>query len=215
MVPSTPGVRQRLSVPRATIRPRRSMRSKPIRRMSSSSRRESGRSWSHGARDVMGLTSRRAACGSMHGRPFWPAARPARPSFPANRRRACWSTPSTMAKPTRCRPSRSCPPEEIATLTEWVQRGVPWGVAARTGLDPAGSRQDSGRALEGGIPGTGSVLELSAAAQVSPPAVSSAHAGWVRNPIDRFILAALEAKGPRPRARSRQANLDSPSLSST
>ena len=102
-------------------------------------------------------------------------------------------------------PKSKLPPEEIATLTEWVARGVPWGVAAPSS---AASPPTSG------IPGTLSKAEFEKRARhwsfqplrkVSPPAVSPAHAGWVRNPIDRFILAALEAKKltPAPEAAKR------------
>ena len=135
----------------------------PIRRGSSFSRRASGRSSRRGARAVTDRPSRRAACGSMRGRPSWPAARPVRPSCPATPRRACWSTPSTMARPTRCLPSRSSP-EEIATLTEWVKRGAPWGVDARDRdrIAPAHGKIP-GATLEGRIPGAGSILELPAA----------------------------------------------------
>ncbi len=102
-------------------------------------------------------------------------------------------------------PKSKLPPEEIATLTEWVARGVPWGVAAPSS---AASPPTSG------IPGALSKAEFEARARhwsfqplrkVSPPAVSPAHAGWVRNPIDRFILAALETKKltPAPEAAKR------------
>ncbi len=102
-------------------------------------------------------------------------------------------------------PKSKLPPEEIATLTEWVARGVPWGVAApSSAASPAPSR----------IPGALSKAEFEARARhwsfqplrtVSPPAVSPGHSGWVRNPIDRFILAALEAKKltPAPEAAKR------------
>ena len=80
----------------------------PTRRTSSSSRRKSGPSFRRGATDATAPTSRRAVCGSMRGQPCSPAARPDRPLFPATPGKASWSTPSTMARPTRCPPSRSC-----------------------------------------------------------------------------------------------------------
>ena len=150
-------------------RPERS----PIPRASSFSRSGSGRSSRHGARDVTGRPSKRAACGWMRGQPSWPAARPARPSFPATPRRACWSTPSTMAKPTRCRRNRSCPPEEIATLTEWVQRGAPWGI------DPPAV---GGSAGTGKIPGALSKEEFQARARY-----------WSFQPLSIRIAPAREA----------------------
>jgi mono/diheme cytochrome c family protein len=42
---------------------------------------------------------------------------------------------------------------------------------------------------------------------VSPPAVSAKNASWVRTPIDRFILATLEAKGLTPNPAAGRATL--------
>ena len=109
-------------------------------------------------------------------------------------------------------PKSKLPPEEIATLTEWVQRGAPWGIGHASSGRIIRVRQDSGRSLEGRIRGAGALLELSAAFASDAPAVKPSHAGWVRNPIDRFILAALEAKNLDARARGRQAHLDPPPL---
>jgi hypothetical protein len=103
-------------------------------------------------------------------------------------------------------PKSKLPPEEIATLTEWVARGVPWGVAAPTSSAPSPGTPK--------VPGTLSKAEFEARArywsfqplnEALPPAVSPAHSGWVRNPIDRFILAALAQKHltPAPEAGKR------------
>jgi hypothetical protein len=95
-------------------------------------------------------------------------------------------------------PKSKLPPGEIATLTEWVERGAPWGITAGTSTEIAGTAK---------IPGALSKAEFQARARywsfqplrkVSPPAVQPPHSGWVRNPIDRFILAALEQKNLTP-----------------
>ena len=89
-------------------------------------------------------------------------------------------------------PKSKLPPEEIATLTDWVRRGAPWGVEIRTSSESPGAAR---------IPGVLSKQEFQAHARywsfqplkkVAPPAVTAAHAGWARNPIDCFILAALD-----------------------
>ncbi len=89
-------------------------------------------------------------------------------------------------------PKSKLPPQEIATLTEWVARGAPWGIAAATSAESAATSR---------IPGTLSKSEFDTRARywsfqplknISPPDVKPAHSGWVKNPIDRFILAALE-----------------------
>jgi Protein of unknown function (DUF1553)/Protein of unknown function (DUF1549)/Planctomycete cytochrome C len=102
-------------------------------------------------------------------------------------------------------PKSKLPPDEIATLTEWVARGVPWGVAAPSSAASPGTSK---------IPSALSKAEFEARARhwsfqplrkISPPTVSPADTGWVRNPIDRFILAALEEKklSPAPEAGKR------------
>ncbi len=68
---------------------------------------------------------------------------------------------------------------DIATLAQWVQMGAPWGV---DGPDEQPS-------------GTG-FWAFQPSSEPSPPEVE--HEPWVASPIDRYILAALEAKGLRP-----------------
>ncbi len=59
-------------------------------------------------------------------------------------------------------PKSKLPPQEIATLTEWVQRGAPWGVATAASAESANHFQDPGYALEVGIRHPRSLLEFSA-----------------------------------------------------
>ena len=80
--------------------------------------------------------------------------------------------------PVRMPPSGKLPAAQIADLEAWVAMGAPW---------PAGPtamrRQD--------LP----LWSLKAVARPLPPKVREK--GWVRNPIDAFVLARLEAKGLR------------------
>ena len=69
---------------------------------------------------------------------------------------------------------------EVAVLTQWVQAGAPWGVEAKE------------EAKRGGP----SHWAFQPAKKVEPPLVKNEE--WVRNPIDRFVLARLEASQIRP-----------------
>ncbi len=68
---------------------------------------------------------------------------------------------------------------QIATLAQWVQMGAPWGLAGP-------SRQPSGTGFWAFEPPR------------EPPLPRVENTSWAASPIDRFILAALEAKGLRP-----------------
>src|SRR5579872_1389105 len=79
-------------------------------------------------------------------------------------------------------PSGKMKPSEIAALTDWVKMGAPWPDAkpqAAPAANPASTHW--------------SFLPVKRAA---PPKVKNA--AWVKSPIDRFILAKLEAKGLTP-----------------
>ncbi len=72
--------------------------------------------------------------------------------------------------------------EEIGVLRAWIDRGANWPFGADV-LDPRAEQARSHWAFQ----------PLKA---VEPPAVQNE--SWVQTPIDRFILAALEAKGLSP-----------------
>ena len=96
----------------------------------------------------------------------------ARPSFPANPRRA-FSTSASALRTLRaaCRPEsshKSLTAPQIAKLKAWIEQGAPW-------------REH---------------WAYRAPVKAAPPAVRNA--AWVRNPIDSFVLAKLEAKGLTP-----------------
>ena len=71
---------------------------------------------------------------------------------------------------------------QIADLTQWVKMGVPYPAPATTTVD---DREKARRAWVFQPP-----------AEPSVPAVKDT--AWPRSPLDRFILAGLEAKGLRP-----------------
>jgi len=86
-------------------------------------------------------------------------------------------------------PKAKLPPQEVADLTAWVKLGAPWPDAA------AGVRPDA----RNGRPITDedrSFWAFRKPVAAVPPAVREG--AWARSPLDRFILARLEAKGLRP-----------------
>ena len=83
-------------------------------------------------------------------------------------------------------PGRPLAESEVGLLRRWIDAGAPWtqGLALKP---PAGT--ENGRA-------GANWWSLQPIRRPAVPAV--ANRGWVRNPIDAFILAALEAKGLSP-----------------
>ena len=83
-------------------------------------------------------------------------------------------------------PGRPLPANEVRLLGRWIDAGAPWtqGLALQP---PAGT--EKGRA-------GADWWSLQPIRRPAVPVV--ANRGWVRNPIDAFILAALEAKGLSP-----------------
>jgi hypothetical protein len=95
-------------------------------------------------------------------------------------------------------PKSKLPPAEIATLTEWVQRGAPWGVDTAPAISGAGMTNEPAKA------GQLSSDEFRKRARfwcfqpikrLVPPALGD---GRARNSIDRFILAAHADHGLKP-----------------
>ena len=74
------------------------------------------------------------------------------------------------------------PEAEIATIRRWIEQGAPWPEA---GVVPVASHED-----------TADHWAYVAPRRREPPAVRAP--GWVRTPIDRFVLARLEREGLRP-----------------
>jgi cytochrome c553 len=87
-------------------------------------------------------------------------------------------------------PKGRLPAEEIATLTKWIELGAPW---------PAGAATAPAASSDGGFDLAKRRAEhwcWQPVRSVLPPAVKNAN--WPREPLDRFILAKLEARGLAP-----------------
>jgi hypothetical protein len=83
-------------------------------------------------------------------------------------------------------PRKRLPDEAVESLTSWVKMGMPWPETAV--LAGAAESDDAWK----------SHWAFQPVANPTPPEVS--HADRVKNPIDRFVLARLEAKGLTPSA---------------
>ena len=89
----------------------------------------------------------------------------------------------------RMPPKSKLSADEIAVLTLWVERGAPWPAdrnAASTGPTKAFDLAARAKAQ----------WSFQPVADPAPPAVSDPR--WPINPIDRFVLARLEAAGLKP-----------------
>ena len=87
-------------------------------------------------------------------------------------------------------------PEEVGLLRAWIDQGVAWSeaVASSAGVAQTGEPQ----------------VERTHWAFVSPrkaPIPSVKNSAWVRNPIDAFVLARLEAEGVEPSPEADPATL--------
>ena len=81
---------------------------------------------------------------------------------------------------------------EIETLTRWVALGLPWPEASAAGPIETASRGQPYRITDA----QRQFWSFQPVRDPAPPAVQDA--SWPRSDLDRFILAALEAKGLRP-----------------
>ncbi len=92
-------------------------------------------------------------------------------------------------------PKGKLPQTQIDILTRWVKMGAPWSegsLSQRRGPPPV---DDEARRFWSFLP----------LARPTPPAVRQTD--WVRNPIDAFVLAKLEAAGLAPAAPAGKASL--------
>jgi Protein of unknown function (DUF1549)/Protein of unknown function (DUF1553)/Planctomycete cytochrome C len=80
--------------------------------------------------------------------------------------------------------------EQIANITAWVQLGASW-----PGADQAAAAKPAA-AAKGFTDEQKDFWAFQPAKDPAPPKVKNA--GWVRSPIDRFVLAKLEEKGLEP-----------------
>ena len=73
--------------------------------------------------------------------------------------------------------------EEVGLLRAWIDQGAPWPQAEPENADPSRPRTEKHWSFQ-------------AIRRPEPPGVE--RSGWIRNPVDRFILARQEAKGVEP-----------------
>lgn len=88
-------------------------------------------------------------------------------------------------------PKAKLPETDIAILTEWVRRGLPWPNSKSTVVAPVANMASTEFTDE-----QKSFWAFQPVKHPFPPAVQNA--GWARSPIDQFILAELEAQGLTP-----------------
>jgi mono/diheme cytochrome c family protein/cytochrome c553 len=81
-------------------------------------------------------------------------------------------------------PSGKLPAAAITALTEWVKMGAPWPESKGTPIVPGGSGKNAGH------------WAFQPVKKTTPPTVKNA--AWIKSPIDRFVLAKLEAKNLAP-----------------
>ena len=84
-------------------------------------------------------------------------------------------------------PTGKLPADQIAALTEWVRRGAVW--PATKALPPVATTGSFTAAQK-------KFWSFQPVKQSAVPTVKSA--AWIKNPIDTFLLARLEAKGLKP-----------------
>ncbi len=86
-------------------------------------------------------------------------------------------------------PKIAMKPEEVEHLVEWVRIGAPWPDEAKTGTKSPAEQVAEIRKKH---------WSFQPVREPAAPAVKNA--AWVRNPVDAFVLAKLEAKGFSPAA---------------
>jgi mono/diheme cytochrome c family protein len=90
--------------------------------------------------------------------------------------------------PVKMPPQGKLAPEAIEALTAWVKMGAPWPGGAASG----------GPAAIGGDRSALAKSHWSFQPVKNPALPKVKNAAWAKNPVDRFILARLEAKGLQP-----------------
>jgi mono/diheme cytochrome c family protein len=83
-------------------------------------------------------------------------------------------------------PDESLRPEEVAGVVDWIRHGAPWPAEAAKSSIRDGSITDKDRQFWSFRP----------LAPTSPPKVRNS--AWLQSPVDRFILARLEAESLKP-----------------
>ena len=101
-------------------------------------------------------------------------------------------------------PGGKLPAGEQSILTRWVQEGLPWGTQPAAG-SPAPAPTASGPASARSI--AAARREWSHQPVLHPAVPTVKDRGWVRNPIDAFILARLEAQRLHPASEADRVTL--------
>jgi hypothetical protein len=107
-------------------------------------------------------------------------------------------------------PKSKLPKEEIALLTRWVEQGAPWGFESRAAVESA-TRGESKAAPAPGLDSPGEFQRrakqwcFQPLRRDDPPMPVEPRPSWSRNPIDKFLLAAMQRNGlsPAPEADKR------------
>ena len=89
-------------------------------------------------------------------------------------------------------PKAKLPDAEITILTEWVRRGLPWPNSKPSAPIPSSDKPDAPRFTDEQL----AHWAFQPVRRAEPPSVNGL--AWVRSPLDRFILAELEAKSLSP-----------------
>jgi len=86
---------------------------------------------------------------------------------------------------------------EIEVLTQWVKDGLPWAPDPRArSLGPAEKTEKTAAATR---PSGSTARESWSLSPITPPPIPQVkRQDWCRDPVDRFILAKLEAEGLEP-----------------
>ena len=95
-------------------------------------------------------------------------------------------------------PKSKLPNDEIEALTKWVAQGAPWGIETPKGEGAAKADSEGDFEASSEYARRAKFWSFQPIQKPTPPPVSADRAHWPRNPIDRFILAALEERGLAP-----------------
>jgi cytochrome c553 len=90
-------------------------------------------------------------------------------------------------------PKGKLPEADLAAIAQWVGAGAPWPGDAPTTPSPIAVPTATSPAIAAEQKAFWAFQPV-----VEPPPPSVQDEGWIRSPIDRFILAGLEAKSLRP-----------------
>jgi len=102
-------------------------------------------------------------------------------------------------------PKSKLPDDEIEALTRWVAQGAPWGPEAPK--SEAVAKPGEGFEESDEFRRRARFWSFQPIRRPDVPAVGIARSRWPRNPIDRFLLAAMEARGLEPAAEADRRTL--------